>query len=620
MRFIALRIENFKSYTGSHVFDFIGGRTGLHFITGENQLDPGLGPNGCGKSSIFDALYWCLFGKTLRGLKAGNVRCWYARGKTLVSLQFEHGGVESIVTRAHSPNSLSVSSAGDVEAREVDQLSLEKFLGFDGDTFKAALLVPQSGTSFFDLLPSAKLALFSDILGLEYWVKKSEKASATASFLERERNSAAEKVAGTKGRLEEVKNSIAALEEQERDYKKERRERLQQLDKSRDTASRARQEHREALKILRHRLVEAGNVVGRLGETVNDLVQGQHKHRSLLSALEADRAAANERVRLVGNEEQRFQNVKDQCPYCNQAVSKAHLRAELSRIQRERTAAERALEKIMGGISERRERLTETERQLRSAQNELQKAETVERDLDRKVQQGEIGLDAHEETIRRIEHTIEVEADKPNPYARLIEDAKLNEIDLNDKLKKLTRELEAVEYNHAVAQFWAKGFKELRLFLIEEALGVLEVEVNNSLIQLGLNDWSVTFDVERETKSQTISKGFQVFIQSPDSPQGVPWEVWSGGETCRLKAAGTIGLMSLTLARKAINSNIEVWDEPTAGLGGNGLEDLLDLLATRAAELDKQIYIIDHHSIDYGGFTSVTTVVKDSNGSNIYTR
>ena len=63
--FDKIKVKNFLSIGKNPIeLDF---KTGISLITGENK-DTG-GNNGIGKSTISDAIYWCLFGNTIRDLK-----------------------------------------------------------------------------------------------------------------------------------------------------------------------------------------------------------------------------------------------------------------------------------------------------------------------------------------------------------------------------------------------------------------------------------------------------------------------------------------------------------------------------------------------------------------------
>src|SRR5262249_53537660 len=149
------------------------------------------------------------------------------------------------------------------------------------------------------------------------------------------------------------------------------------------------------------------------------------------------------------------------------------------------------------------------------------------------------------------------------------------------------------------------------LFIIEETLRSLELEVNNSLASLGLVDWQVEFDIERENKSGTITKGFSVFIRCPSHPEPVRWESWSGGETQRLQLAGDFGLANLIMMQAGLTNAIEFYDEPSDHLSDEGLADLSETLHQRATTDNKCIFLVDHRMPDFGDFAGVYTVTKD---------
>lgn len=64
MKFTKLTIENFMGITHA---EFVLGDRGLVLVQGKNLDDTSAGSNGAGKSSMFEALCWCLEGTTARG-------------------------------------------------------------------------------------------------------------------------------------------------------------------------------------------------------------------------------------------------------------------------------------------------------------------------------------------------------------------------------------------------------------------------------------------------------------------------------------------------------------------------------------------------------------------------
>ena len=184
-----------------------------------------------------------------------------------------------------------------------------------------------------------------------------------------------------------------------------------------------------------------------------------------------------------------------------------------------------------------------------------------------------------------------------------------SEMCIRDRLK-LTRLMERT-------RFWVKGFKDVRLYVIEEVLAELELTTNAALEEVGLVGWKVEYSIEKETKSGTIQRGLNVIIHSPATKTPVRWECWSGGEGQRLRIVGALALSQVLLNYAGIETNLEVLDEPTQHLSAEGVRDCCDFLAARAKQLGRQCWYVDHQSVESTRFASVVTVVKDKRGARI---
>ena len=101
-----VELENFRSYRGLHKFA-VPVDPGLYLITGKNEVEPRLGTNGVGKSTLLDAVFWCLYGRTTRGLKAGDVIAW-GQTQCSVTVYLTVGDKAIKITRTQSPNSLTL--------------------------------------------------------------------------------------------------------------------------------------------------------------------------------------------------------------------------------------------------------------------------------------------------------------------------------------------------------------------------------------------------------------------------------------------------------------------------------------------------------------------------------
>ncbi|MAF25777.1 hypothetical protein CL634_09425, partial [bacterium] len=194
MKIKEVSFENFKSFRGKHKLDLDNDK-GIFFLTGQNEADLAIGANGAGKSTLFDAIYWCFYGKTLRGLHASNIRSWGHLGSTRATVSFEGKGTEHVITRSWNPNLLEISGT------TVKQEDVDKLIGLNAEAFKHAVIMGQTNPMFFDLKPTDKLGLVSDVLDLSKWVALSEKTKNKSIALQKELDKLERTISFSKGKL-----------------------------------------------------------------------------------------------------------------------------------------------------------------------------------------------------------------------------------------------------------------------------------------------------------------------------------------------------------------------------------------------------------------------------------
>jgi DNA repair exonuclease SbcCD ATPase subunit len=510
-----VELEDFKSFRGKHSFEFPT-KPGLYGITGKNLVYPRLGANDAGKTTLLEAIFWCFYGSTTRGLKAGDVINWDAKSCS-VTVHALIGNNDITVTRTQSPNSLRLNN------QPVDQETLQKTLRIGPQAFMYAVMIPQFGDAFFDLSPGDKLTLFSQIMELDYWLDKSEEAAKLAKELLEAKITAEREIARHKGQLETIDGDIEALKVKNKTFGEAEGQRI---------------------KILKQ---EAATAKEYLANTTDSIAFTQ-------------KALKNLEVKLANAE-----RGAKKCPTCGQPVADKELNAFLNN-------------------------QSDFERQLRK----------LEREKDNML--GE---------LKRYDFS-----PRQNPYAEQITQKKAALELAKNKIAHLEHEIKTIDEDHTAVSYWVGGFKRVRLFIVEETLRQLELEINNSLTALGLVNWHIELDVERENKSGGITKGFTVLVHAPGAPGPVKWEAFGGGATQRLRLAGDLGLANLIMERAGLRSTMEFFDEPSRHLSQEGMFDLAETLNQRALDQGKRSFLIEHNLLDYS-YRGTITIVKDATGSHI---
>jgi len=510
------------------------------------------------------------------------------------------------IERTWGPNSLKL------DGRIVAQETLDRLLNLTPEEFNYSVFASQFGQMFFDLTPSDKLAVFTDIMALENWTEYSKNATEKAKDLDRTIQGGQSSMDRTIGELEALASELLRNKKAHKEYEALVAKELDELEERHDTLC-------SQYDLLVDEVEELSKEASKQPkpESTKELEQQIDEFVTILKANDVKVGQLNTQQQMLEKELAKFDAVEDQCPYCNQAVSREHLEAEKRHLNGRIASIETLRKKLNKQYKKTSAEYEALEDGLEMIEGANSRKAKLQLEQEQKLATAEKQLAGLDEEILRQEQLISTARTKSNPHSELIAAAQKQQEKLTAKQKKLEETLAGWRRSLEGMQFWAKGFKDLRLFLVEEALTQLEVEINNNLLQLGLRDWSIKLDVERETAAGGVAKGFHVSVQSPYNSKPVPWAVWSGGESQRLRLAGTMGLADLILARKGIDCNVEIYDEPTAHLSQSGIEDLLDSLYHRAIEREKQIILVDHRSLQFGNFASTTTIVKDEGGSHV---
>lgn len=613
---VAITLSRFGSFTGKHRFEFPAG-PGLYFMQGRNDAEPRLGANGSGKSTVWDALTWVLFGKDPRGLKAGDVANWEQPKGASVEFEFESRGKLWSIIRAHSPNSWRCRLPEDEMGEhglgclaDMDETLLRSFLPLDFTSFLNCVLMAQDQPMFLDMKAEPKAALFSEVMGLDRWIGYAARASEKAKAEDVVMRGLEQEIAKLNGQLsrqrpEDFAGSVEWWERQ-------RKAKLVDIEYE---YSNLWQKSGDTFALIEPEKVE----VNRLATSLALLEEAAVKAGQEADVKKSAWIEAQTQVRLADMEEKRLDALvelllrAESCPTCGSTgrsldealkrvtgdLGRARLKAK--KLAEDRSGAEQqwnqAEDVAIGAtrtVQEAREALTLAQR---AAEEANRSHEATERELDR--------LDAE---VDRIEAEV-------NPYHALQDQARHEGERLREAHDEVLARLAHAAERHSMLGFWIRGFKDLRLQLIAESLEQLAIEVNGCVLALGLVGWELVFEVDRETKSGSISRGFSVFVRSPHNDRQVPWESWSGGEAQRLRLAAQQGLANLIRSATGAVAGFEVWDEPTRGMSASGIEDLLESLSERARRERRQVWIVDHRSPGYGGFDGGVTVVKDEKGS-----
>jgi exonuclease SbcC len=204
MRVTQLTVTNFGSYENL-TFDF--NHLGLSLISG---------PTGVGKSTLLDAVTWCLFGRTAKGGGVDDVRNWAIKDQATAGIIKLNDLTVTRIRGKSSENDLYWQEGTSEDKRRGKDLKdtqrlLEARLGVTADLFSAATYYNEFSTtsSFFTDRAKDRRELFDKIANLDFPMKLLEGATNEKKKTQSDLNKREDRHVQLDGRAEELKRVLS---------------------------------------------------------------------------------------------------------------------------------------------------------------------------------------------------------------------------------------------------------------------------------------------------------------------------------------------------------------------------------------------------------------------------
>ena len=615
-------IENFRSFARPTAIEFTAA-SGLKFISGANQLEPALGANGAGKSTVFDAICFALYGVSVRGLR-GSELVSYGQRSTTVLLMLVIDGELYAISRSSPGDRLTINN------QPAKQPDIDNLVGLSRTRFLNSVIFGQAVPLFIDLPRPARGDLLDDVLRLGIWLDAAERATArhreqTDKLAERRAQ-----IARLDALHDKAGRDIGELRALEDAWGIERAERLA------DAKAREQAWDRERDTRLRE-------LIDRYDAVEEELAQLQQQmppppDKSLVLAAENERNEQHgwvlhyrgdlavrqaEHDRLA--DEIGWLRDHDHCPTCGQDIT-----AEFKEVHHAQHS--KTIKGLVAEIAEFTDSIATATKATRDLDGHWQQLvrEAADAERARAVVEEQCSAkrresdDVQRQAVRVRNETNPYSGQRQavvaetNPYTTQKTEAAAEHQRLAAALAAERHAADQETQKLTAYHYWRQGFRQCRAWCLDGVLAELTLETRNSLLALGLAGWQVEYQAATETKSGTVRLGVEAAVKPPDHA-AAGFAVLSGGESQRVRLAASLGLASLVQRWAGVQWNTEVFDEPTAWLSEEGVEDLLDCLAYRAMSQNKSIWVADHRGLQHASFTETMTIVKDAGGSRVTT-
>lgn len=307
--FKSLKLQNFFSV--GEVPIEINFKPGMHVITGNNK-DKIDRKNGVGKSTIADAFYFAIFGKTIRDItKKDLIINNITNGRCNVSLQFEITSPEEtseyLIQRSLNPSKLILTKNGEDITRDSIANTTQYILDLieaTGEIFKNCVVMTSNNTvPFMGQKVIAKRKFIENIFSLEVFGEMLKLARNDYNEIKRDYE-----IDLTK--LEEKNKSQTNYIEQRKKILDNRKEKLVDYNKRYDTNKNTIKELTDKLNKVSE--VDTTAIQNKIDEIVDGIEKIENKIRDQLEIC----AEIKTDIKRDGQDYKNIGTTEDKCPTC----------------------------------------------------------------------------------------------------------------------------------------------------------------------------------------------------------------------------------------------------------------------------------------------------------------
>ena len=576
---------------------------GRFVILAKNEDSAAADSNGAGKTTIFKALSWCLYGKTIDQLDAPKV-IHHGSKKASVKVWLEVDGKHYRVTRERTPKTgklrleemtpppgSKVAEDHTQSKMVATQQAIHELVGLEWDAFRCVVLFGQGDNARFaspTMTDAARKAVLSSVLKLDVYEQAREKAKDLRGIARDQLSFQRAKESDLKLKLQNVSGELKLCEQRLGDLK-ERKKRAS-ITSSPSTAEDLEVEL-AALDEEFFRLEEELLGVKEELEEVDELLQ---KAVELKAKRKGDLRQARTRADELAT--------KGECPSCGQdrPYDEERHSAALAQVKR----AEKKLGKARGSFDE----LAGDRKGLREEWSSLE-AKIRKSSSTRSRKAAELKT-VREESERR---EAELAAIKEEEEALTEKRKKLKDQGVNVGLEArgIIEEIKRLEGRVALADWWVHGFgpKGVPAFAIEQSLPALNKKANRHLLALADGDIEVTWTATTTGSSGAVKE----MLTQNLVVEGVPDAAPSGGQSKKIELATELALSELVQEREGTGVNVLLLDEALDGLDREGQDRVVEWVHRDLPH--ETVFVVSHDETIAESFDKRLVVHKDGGQS-----
>lgn len=641
MDFERVSIQNFLTIGKAEVSL---AKRGLLLLQGQNLDDTSAKSNGAGKSSVPDAICWCLYGTTARGEGGDAIVNRVAKKNCLVSVSLSDAGARYRIDRyrkdathknqlfAYSVDSMTgaltdLSKGTDKETQEV----VNRIMGCSLDVFCGAIYAGQEKMPNLPGMTDKELKLLiEEAAGVselsDCYSHARISANLTESKLQVHRARLSDAIDQKTAEVVRLKEAQDAFDEFETSRKT--RARTQMAGVPTYTADIAKHEAdllpADGAAELAKTTALQDAMAGRKSEEVQQAklqAEVSRLEREQTLAIAALRAAVQKRADAMAAIEEVDTLVGKPCGECGKAYCAHDLEDAKKARQEALKATDAQAESVKANAVAARTALGTAQAALDTFKAGMTDASEAARELAAVF----AALNQHEKlksTIESLQGFVaaakklaQEKLMESNPHKIAVERSEALIKTLDAKVTVMTHESAALEqefetYSDAVKVFGPAG---VRAHILDTVTPFLNDRTSEYLGALADGNITATWNTLAKTAKGELREKFNIEVNNIHG--GSSFGLQSGGEKRKVRLATAMALQDMVATRAAKPINLFVADEIDDALDVPALERLMTVLDTKSKERGT-VLVISHHDLK-DWIDNVITVSKSGGMSSV---
>lgn len=606
---------------------------GLTLIEGRNEDDESANSNGAGKSSLVDALCWCLYGVTGRGVSGDAVINKKAKKECVVGVEVWTEGLNCYyIERGRKSKRLGnnlivqhvivdgndVGSGCELTKTTVadTQALVNDLLGCSYEIFTSSIYAVQEKMPDLPALTDKNLkTLIEEAAGIDKLQKASVIAKENLNDKQNSLDVLNSKINSCGNEINSLKTIIKNTETERDSWKTKAIAKRDQIKSEYDAIALERDEKASLLlpvPELEKLEAEYRQIEAKLKEygieeaNVRKLeLNAQNKKSECITEKRLIDVAQNK----INEIEQSIQNIHNKvgtaCKECGKVYKEEDLTDAVNALQKDKEERQKAIlksfenfKKLVEEAKTEAVKASEARRKLSSptelTKRQLEVGNKINCNTERKTEVSRLSKMLGEKTKALVE--IEAELAGKNPFESML--TKLND-DLkskDDHWATLASEAEMKQMEVYVAEEVNNlyGVKGIRAHILDTITPFLNERTAFYLNTLSDGEITATWQTLTKTAKGDFKEKFSIDVQSVKGANC--FAGLSGGEKRKVRVATSMALQDLVASRAKKPIDLYIADEVDHALDASGLERMMSILEEKAKQFGTAL-VISHNSL-----------------------